>query len=63
MLFIALLRGHLCHGLVGTLNIAIETLQNSTVKIESGIICGLSVALYGEISITNGAVIQSNHDY
>ena len=35
-----------------------------TAQIESGIIYGLSAALFGEISITDGAVTQSNfHDY
>ncbi len=33
-------------------------------QIESGVIYGLSAALHGEISIENGAVVQSNfHDY
>ena len=35
-----------------------------TAQIESGIMYGLSAALYGEISIANGAVVESNfHDY
>jgi len=33
-------------------------------QIESGIIYGLSAALFGEISIKDGAVVESNfHDY
>ncbi len=33
-------------------------------QIESGVIYGLTAALYGEINIENGAVVQSNfHDY
>ena len=33
-------------------------------QIESGIIYGLSAAMFGEVSIENGAVAQSNfHDY
>ena len=33
-------------------------------QVESGIVFGLTAALYGEISIVNGAVEQSNfHDY
>lgn len=33
-------------------------------QMESGILYGLTAALYGEISIDNGAVLQSNfHDY
>ncbi len=33
-------------------------------QMESGIVYGLTAALYGEISIKNGAVVQSNfHDY
>ncbi|MEM9105335.1 MAG: molybdopterin cofactor-binding domain-containing protein [Pseudomonadota bacterium] len=33
-------------------------------QIESGVVYGLTAALYGEISIENGAVVQSNfHDY
>ncbi|MBT7375572.1 MAG: xanthine dehydrogenase family protein molybdopterin-binding subunit, partial [Porticoccaceae bacterium] len=33
-------------------------------QLESGVIYGLTAALYGEISISNGAVEQSNfHDY
>jgi isoquinoline 1-oxidoreductase beta subunit len=35
-----------------------------TAQMESGIIYGLTAALYGEISIADGAVQQSNfHDY
>lgn len=35
-----------------------------TAQIESGIMYGLSAALYGQISLANGAVVESNfHDY
>ena len=35
-----------------------------TAQMESGVVYGLTAALYGEISIENGAVAQSNfHDY
>ncbi|MGB1141556.1 MAG: molybdopterin cofactor-binding domain-containing protein, partial [Halioglobus sp.] len=35
-----------------------------TAQMESGVVYGLTAALYGEISIKNGAVAQSNfHDY
>ena len=38
--------------------------DNLAAQIESGIAYGLTAALYGEISITDGAVAQSNfHDY
>ena len=34
------------------------------VQMESGIIFGLTAALYGEITLRDGAVVQSNfHDY
>ena len=35
-----------------------------TAQMESGVVYGLTAALYGDISIESGAVIQSNfHDY
>ena len=35
-----------------------------TAQMESGVIYGLTAALYGEISLENGRVVQSNfHDY
>ena len=38
--------------------------RNSEMQMESGVIFGLTAALYGKISIANGAVEQSNfHDY
>ena len=38
--------------------------RNSEMQMESDVIFGLTAALYGKISIANGAVEQSNfHDY